>query len=97
MYRLAVRLLRKGISGPLSASRPAGPGVLNNEYRLETLQENVKMSENEVKVSFIQTNDRIRSLEERVIALERGLEALIRRLEESSGPDDEPGWYGRPE
>jgi len=35
--------------------------------------------------------------EKRVIALERGLEAVLRRLEESGQPDDEPGWYGRPE
>jgi len=37
------------------------------------------------------------NLDERIIALERGLEAVLRRLEESSGPDDEAGWYGRPE
>lgn len=33
----------------------------------------------------------------RIIALERGLEGVLRRLEESSGPDDEAGWYGRSE
>ena len=36
-------------------------------------------------------------LEKRIIALERGLEAVLRRLEKSGQPDDEAGWYGRPE
>jgi hypothetical protein len=36
-------------------------------------------------------------IEKRVIALERGLEGLLRRLEASTSPDDEAGWFGRPE
>ena len=35
--------------------------------------------------------------EGRIIALERGLEAVLRRLEESGQPEDEAGWFGRPE
>ena len=35
--------------------------------------------------------------EKRVIALERGLEGVLRRLEASGQVDDEVGWYGRPE
>lgn len=35
-----------------------------------------------------------RELEQRVIALERALEAVLRRLETSTSPDDEPGWFG---
>ena len=38
-----------------------------------------------------------RELEQRVIALERALEAVLRRLETSTSPDDEPGWFGGPE
>lgn len=38
-----------------------------------------------------------RQHEERIIALERGLEAVLRRLEESGQPEDEAGWFGRPE
>ena len=30
----------------------------------------------------------------RIIALERGLEAVLRRMEASTSPDDEPGWFG---
>jgi len=33
-------------------------------------------------------------LEERIVALERGLEAVLRRMEASTSPDDEPGWFG---
>jgi hypothetical protein len=39
----------------------------------------------------------VKEQEERVISLERGLEAVLRRLEASGQADDEPGWYGRPE
>jgi hypothetical protein len=35
--------------------------------------------------------------EGRIMALERGLEAVLRRMEASGQADDEPGWYGRPE
>jgi hypothetical protein len=38
-----------------------------------------------------------RRLEERIIALERGLEGVLRRLEESGQAQDEAGWFGRPE
>jgi len=37
------------------------------------------------------------NLDERIIALERGLEGVLRRLEESGQGDDEAGWFGRPE
>ena len=33
-------------------------------------------------------------LEERIVALERGLEAVLMRMEVSTSPDDEPGWFG---
>ena len=38
-----------------------------------------------------------RQQEKRIIALERGLEAVLRKMEASGQADDEPGWYGRPE
>lgn len=37
------------------------------------------------------------NLDERIIDLERALEAVLRRMEASGQADDEPGWYGRPE
>jgi len=42
-------------------------------------------------------DDRTRALEARIIALERGLEGVLRRLEASTSPDDQAGWYGGPE
>ena len=59
------------------------------------------MDKSEVKVKDrlfweVLTN-KLHDQEERIIALERGLEAVLRRLEESGQADDEPGWYGRPE
>ena len=63
-----------------------------------------KNNENEVKVnvptSWAKKNlvlAHLKDLETRVIALERGLEGVLRRLEEAAQPDDAPGWYGRPE
>jgi hypothetical protein len=62
------------------------------------------MSESEVKVietirelDILPLERLSRQQEERIIALERGLEAVLRRLEASGQADDEPGWYGRPE
>jgi len=66
------------------------------------------MSESEVKVKptelELELERRIwknrcsnHELERRVIALERGLEAVLRKMEASGQADDEPGWYGRPE
>ena len=63
-----------------------------------------KNNENEVKVnvpaSWAKKNlvlAHLKDLETRVIALERGLEWVLRRMEASGQADDEPGWYGRPE
>jgi len=62
------------------------------------------MSESEVKVNIERLNAMIPQwlstlgvMEERIIALERGLEAVLRMMEASGQADDEPGWYGRPE
>ena len=63
------------------------------------------MSESEVKVNEIPTEELVERLihrlnlmenryEGRVIALERGLEAVLRRIEVSTSEDDEPGWFG---
>ena len=64
----------------------------------------MKMSESEVKVNIERLNAMIPQwlstlgvMEGRIIALERGLEALLRKMEASGQADDEPGWYGRPE
>jgi len=59
------------------------------------------MSESEMKVienNMVKYADAVHAdLEARIIALERGLEGVLRRLEASSSPDDQAGWFGRPE
>lgn len=57
----------------------------------------MKVNENEDEHMQYFTASTMKDLEGRIIALERGLEALLRRLEASTSPDDEAGWYGRPE
>lgn len=64
------------------------------------------MNESEMKVIVDMMDDRIdgfqeatdrwfTNLEGRIVALERGLEAVLRRMEASTNPEvDEPGWYG---
>ena len=59
------------------------------------------MSESEVKVietirelDILPLERLSRQQEERIIALERGLEAVLRKMEASGQADDEPGWYG---
>ncbi len=70
------------------------------------------MNEKEVKVieeviETIRTLDILplerlsKQFEERLIALERGLEAILSKIEASASPGapgtDEPGWFGVPE
>lgn len=59
------------------------------------------MSESDVKVKKLrmmthqeECANRAHLLEVRLINLERGLEAVLRRIELSTSPDDEPGWFG---
>jgi hypothetical protein len=54
-------------------------------------------SESEKYDQDIYTHDKLKELEHRLIALERGLEAVLSKMEASGQADDEPGWYGRPE
>jgi len=60
----------------------------------ETETETVKGGHQEI---FDAISRSLMNLDERIIDLERGLEAVLRRLEASGQADDEPGWYGRPE
>ncbi len=69
---------------------------------------NVKVNESEEPVSWIpgttnkskieNLNRRLHDQDKRIIALERGLEAVLRKLEASDSPGapgmDEPGWFG---
>ena len=65
---------------------------------------NVKVNESEEPVSWIpgttnkskieNLNRRLHDQDKRIIALERGLEAVLRRIEVSTSEDDEPGWFG---
>ena len=61
--------------------------------------EEVKVKVNEMRKGWKEEeqNRVLRDLEWRIIALERGLEAVLRRHEASTSPDDEPGWFGVPE
>jgi len=59
------------------------------------------MSKSDVKVKKLrmmthqeECANRAHLLEVRLINLERGLEAVLRRMEASTSPDDEPGWFG---
>jgi hypothetical protein len=58
---------------------------------------NLKVKVNELESNIDGVLDLIDRMENRLIALERGLEAVLRRMEASGQADDEPGWYGRPE
>ena len=58
---------------------------------------NGESDESVVKVDVPSPWGELKDLETRVIALERGLEGVLRRLETSTSPDDEAGWFGRPE
>jgi len=58
---------------------------------------NLKVKVNELESNIDGVLDLIDRMENRLITLERGLEAVLRRMEASGQADDEPGWYGRPE
>lgn len=56
------------------------------------------MSETEMKVKIWELYNGCKALEERVIALERALEAVLTRIEDAEHPQahghDQPGWFG---
>ena len=62
------------------------------------MSESESKSGNKDQWFYIDTHSQmIEAMEERIIALERGLEAVLRKMQASGQADDEPGWYGRPE
>lgn len=82
---------------PIARQTALPADILNTEGYLHSTMKNGESDEFEVKVNVPASWAELKDLELRVIALERGLEGVLRRLEESSGPDDEAGWFGRPE
>ena len=89
---------------PNSRQTAVPADILNKEGYLHSTMKKGESEEFEVKVIEtireldILPLERLSHQQElRIIALERGLEAVLRRLEESSGPEDEAGWFGRPE
>jgi len=54
-------------------------------------------SKDETERIKIGPHDKLKEIENRVINVERAIEAICRLLEESGQVDDEAGWYGRPE
>lgn len=80
------------------ARQTALPGdILNTEGSLHSTMKKDESDESVVKVDVPSPWGELKDLELRVIALERGLEAVIRRLEASGQAKDEAGWFGRPE
>ena len=69
-----------------------------SDNETETMEEFLKRmgGEKRFKYDLARESCTIR-LEKRIIALERGLEGVLRRLEESGQAEDEAGWFGRPE
>ena len=82
---------------PIARQTALPADILNTEGCLHSTMKKDESDEFEVKVNVPASWAELKDLEERVIALERGLEGVLRRLEESSGPEDEAGWFGRPE
>ena len=82
---------------PIARQTALPADILNKEGCLHSTMKNGESDEFEVKVNVPASWAELKDLELRVIALERGLEGVLRRLEESSGPKDEAGWFGRPE
>ncbi len=82
---------------PIARQTALPADILNKEGCLHSTMKNGESDEFEVKVNVPASWAELKDLELRVIALERGLEGVLRRLEASSSPDDEAGWFGRPE
>lgn len=71
--------------------------VLNKEAEWFSSMKEDKSDESIVKVNVPSPWGELKDLEMRVIAVERALEAILRRLEASGQTKDEAGWFGRPE
>ena len=82
---------------PKFAASASLAAYLNTGGSLHSTMKKDESDEFEVKVNVPASWAELKDLELRVIALERGLEGVLRRLEESSGPEDQAGWFGRPE
>jgi hypothetical protein len=82
---------------PKLAASASLAAYLNTGGSLHSTMKNGESDESIVKVNVPASWAELKELEARVIALERGLEGVLRRLEASSSPDDEAGWFGRPE
>ena len=89
---------------PKLAASASLAAYLNTGGSLHSTMKKSKSGENEVKVKRLrmmthqeECANRAHLLEVRLINLERGLEAVLRRLQASTSPDDEAGWFGRPE
>ena len=82
---------------PIARQTALPADILNKEGCLHSTMKNGESDEFGVKVNVPASWAELKDLELRVIALERGLEGLLRRLEDSTSPDDQAGWFGRPE
>jgi len=82
---------------PIARQTALPADILNTEGCLHSTMKKDESDESVVKVDVPSPWGELKDLETRVIALERGLEGVLRRLETSTSPDDEAGWFGRPE
>ena len=93
---------------PIARQTALPAGILNTEGSLHSTMKNGESDENESESEIMGTLEDAKrviannavwclGLEDRIIALERGIEAVLRRLEESGQAEDEAGWFGRPE
>ena len=89
---------------PIARQTALPADILNTEGCLHSTMKKGESDEKEVKVKSLrmmthqeECANRAHLLEVRLINLERGLEGVLRRLEESSGPEDQAGWFGRHE
>jgi len=82
---------------PIARQTALPADILNTEGSLHSTMKKDESDESVVKVDVPSPWGELKDLELRVIALERGLEGVLRRLETSTSPDDEAGWFGRPE
>lgn len=105
MYRPGRTISRRAFSCQF-ARQTALPGdILNKEGCLRSTMKNGESEESKVKVGVWEMVDRLihrlnlmeNRHEGRIIALERGLEGVLNKMEASGQADDEAGWYGRPE
>ena len=84
-------------SASLAAYLNTGGSLHSTMKKGESEEFEVKVIETIRELDILPLERLSKQQEERIIALERGLEGVLRRLETSTSPEDQAGWFGRPE